>query len=597
MYGYIWDKLTGGLLLTTSQRDLEKDIRNNDIRPVYASELDLYRFKWKYDKQNVYPYMWAESNNYYYYGKKVATLHGACQYKAPKIEYFEEPEINDEFLKPIDVEQMIKKNAEIIGLLTKETESKIINYYKTYYSKVDVFYVAFSGGKDSLVCLDLVQKTLPHNQFKVLFGDTQMEFSDTYDLVDEVELWCKKRNIEFIKAQSSLNVIDAWNLFGPPAQTIRWCCSVMKSAPQIIKLREVLNKRSIKSFAFTGIRSDESNSRSEYSELNNGEKIRGQISCHPILNWSTAEVFLYLLGASKEFDFVEEENAIPFNLSYKKGNGRVGCLMCPMASDKSLYVREQNYNISDERSIGTSELSNIIIKTSSVDFVSSAAQKEFLNCSGWGDRRSGLVLRDNKRVYDDYIKDGELNIVCKQLTTDWKEWMKTIGTLTEVDHSKYALQYKENTYMLMVANESNTLKIRIKQLGTKESIKLESLLKNVFRKSSYCVFCRVCESNCPFGYISMKNGQLSIDNQCIKCQKCHDILKGCLRANSLYLPKGAIKMTNSVNRYNDMGFEYIWVKSYFMYKEKLWGSSYDPGNKKSKNLLKNTMKKQFYICL
>ena len=42
-----------------------------------------------------------------------------------------------------------------------------------------MFYVAFSGGKDSVVTLDLVQRALPHNSFKVLFGDTGMEFPDT----------------------------------------------------------------------------------------------------------------------------------------------------------------------------------------------------------------------------------------------------------------------------------------------------------------------------------------------------------------------------------------------------------------------------------
>ena len=54
-------------------------------------------------------------------------------------------------------------------------------------NRVDVFYVAFSGGKDSVVALDLVQRALPHNKFKVLFGDTGMEFPDTYEAVEETK--------------------------------------------------------------------------------------------------------------------------------------------------------------------------------------------------------------------------------------------------------------------------------------------------------------------------------------------------------------------------------------------------------------------------
>ena len=100
------------------------------------------------------------------------------------------------------------------------------------------FYVAFSGGKDSIVTLDLVQKTLPHNEFKVLFGDTGMEFPDTYDTVDFVEKWCKKENIMFVRAKSKYQPCETWGKFGPPATVNRWCCSVHKTAPQILALRK-----------------------------------------------------------------------------------------------------------------------------------------------------------------------------------------------------------------------------------------------------------------------------------------------------------------------------------------------------------------------
>lgn len=62
--------------------------------------------------------------------------------------------------------------------------------YTKYKKKIDVFYVAFSGGKDSVVTLDLVQRALPHNEFKVLFGDTGMEFPDTYKTVDKIHDYC-----------------------------------------------------------------------------------------------------------------------------------------------------------------------------------------------------------------------------------------------------------------------------------------------------------------------------------------------------------------------------------------------------------------------
>ncbi len=82
---------------------------------------------------------------------------------------------------------MVDKNRQLMEQLVQETIKKIYNTFIEYKDKVDVFYVAFSGGKDSVVTLDLVQRALPHNEFKVLFGDTGMEFPDTYETVDEIE--------------------------------------------------------------------------------------------------------------------------------------------------------------------------------------------------------------------------------------------------------------------------------------------------------------------------------------------------------------------------------------------------------------------------
>ena len=152
-----------------------------------------------------------------------------------------------------------------------------MNTYIQYKKNVDVFYVAFSGGKDSVVTLDLVQRALPHNEFKVLFGDTQMEFPDTYDVVEKIEQMCAEMKIDFISAKSKMSPMETWSIFGPPAQTIRWCCSVHKTTPQVLALREFTGNPHFRGMAFTGIRGDESASRSEYDDVSDGDKIRGVI--------------------------------------------------------------------------------------------------------------------------------------------------------------------------------------------------------------------------------------------------------------------------------------------------------------------------------
>ena len=132
--------------------------------------------------------------------------------------------------------------------------------------------VAFSGGKDSIVLLDLVKKALPKSGFVVVFGDTGMEFPDTYDVIDKVEEQCRADEVEFYRATSHLKPEESWRLFGPPSRVLRWCCSVHKSAPQTLKLREVLDKTDFTGMAFVGVRSHESAKRADYDYETYGKK-------------------------------------------------------------------------------------------------------------------------------------------------------------------------------------------------------------------------------------------------------------------------------------------------------------------------------------
>ena len=182
MYSYTWDIETGGFLLNSTPLQFSKE-----PRPVYSKELDILGFDkyWKYDKDDSTPLMWAEANNYIYKGRVVAAMKGGSLDKKPEIKIIEEPEPSGEVLMKVNIKKMVEKNQAILRALVQQTIKQIYNSFVKYRKKgVDVFYVAFSGGKDSVVTLDLVQKALPHNSFKVLFGDTGMEFPDTYETVD-----------------------------------------------------------------------------------------------------------------------------------------------------------------------------------------------------------------------------------------------------------------------------------------------------------------------------------------------------------------------------------------------------------------------------
>lgn len=557
MYAYSWDAETGGLLLNSSPLKLSKE-----PRPVYYKELDILGFDqyWQYERNDTYPYMWAEANNYYYRGRLVAKTKGGSIYTAPELIIVDEPEANGMPLRYVDIPAMVEKNRDLLEKLVQDTIKDTYNIYVEYKDKVDVFYVAFSGGKDSVVTLDLIQRTLPHNEFMVLFGDTGMEFSDTYEVVKKTSRQCENSGIKFYTAKADYSPEFTWNTIGPPAQKMRWCCGVHKTAPQILMLRKITNNPTFKGMAMMGVRADESVSRSKYNKLNFGTKHQGQYDYYPILNWNSAELFLYI--------FQEE---LLINETYKKGNSRAGCLVCPMEATKSSWFKEQCYagDPTDVRS--TTFYNSIIIKKTFAHELSSKSLMDFMNIGVWKSRHNGSKLSNPDVIYYDERQGNDYVITLDKISVDWKEWIKTLGEIFYPSSDTVLIICEGYQYKIKVTTEDNKICFRVVNIGkTQKEIYFLSWLKIVLKKSAYCITCRVCESNCPNGYIHMDHGKIHIDDSCVKCRKCYKVNGGCLVASSHLLPKGENKMSGSVDQYKNMGIQFSWVKEYLIKKDSFW---------------------------
>lgn len=484
--------------------------------------------------------MWAESNIYWYRGNKVAKISNGTLYNKPEIILEFDSRDNAVLqegttLIPVDITGMLNKNIHILKVLKKISETRIINFYRKYKNKVDCFYVAFSGGKDSIVLLDLVSSALPEGTFLVLFGDTGMEFPDTYNLVDYIEKNCKEKNIPFYRASSDLPTETSWRLFGPPAKTLRWCCSVHKSAPQTLKLREITKNNHCTGFAMVGVREFESVTRSKYKIFNYGKKQKGQYALHPILDWSSAEIWLFIYYKQ-----------LAINLAYKKGNSRVGCLCCPMSAEGNrAWFRRINYPQ------GYGKYINII----KACLNNECDKDEYIKNNLWLHRYSG---RDLNLPYLNIkeINDGDkYTITFNDNNHYWKEWRKTFPTMP---------------FNYNIDKSNNILSIQIP--SSFYSTQWSKIIRSGVLKSAYCVNCGTCAANCPSGAINFNNGKLTIEN-CLKCGICHSLDDACLHQRTTRQPKiESIKMIN-YNTLENYDINSSWFNDFFKYGNKFLESN------------------------
>lgn len=550
MYSYTFDAETGGILLNSTPTNFSKE-----PRPVYAAEMDILGFDqyWAYDKQNDVPYLWAESTTYWYRGVKIASIKGGDLYNAPELIPCLDENHNiilskedGVSLKPIDMLLMKEKNRELMTVIEDATVKRIVREYEKFKDRLDIFHVAFSGGKDSAVLLDLVKKALPKGSFVVIFGDTGMEFPDTYETVEVTRKQCEQEGTPFYTAKSHFDPKDSWQIFGPPARVLRWCCSVHKSTPQTLKMREITGKDNYIGLDFVGVRGSESLTRSKYDYENFGKKQKGQYSYNPILEWTSAEIWIYIIS-----------NNLHINEAYKKGNSRAGCLFCPMGGGASDFFRRNAYEKNIDTYIG-------YIKSS----YNSKDQKQvnsYLMNGGWNARNNGRDLAENPFRCMETSGNKKITITVVNPTLDWQEWMKTLGTISVEGHN-YSISFEGNTYQFTVEPTSKGYVVSIDEGITKENPKFSKLFRQVFRKATYCVGCQVCETNCRHGSIKFNDGKLTITD-CIHCYQCHDIDSGCLLFHSLRHPQGGGKSMKSLNSFADHAPKRDWLVSFFDLKE------------------------------
>ena len=563
MYNYEWDKHTRGYRLTTQTGKFVA----SEIRPVFAEELVLTGLdaRLAFDHAERHPLLWAKQNVYLYRGEEIAKLN-KTRYGNPLniewkgalcgIEGSSEGAKSPRKLKlvPVDIGAMAAENRDIMAALVADTLKRIKEMYDAYTGKCDVVYIGFSGGKDSVVLLDLCHKVLPLD-VPVVFSDTDMELPDTYRVWEEIPIRYEGR--PFLMVSAKTPALENWRLFGPPSRSVRWCCAVHKSSPALIELKHRLGVTSVKAAAFLGVRGEESLSRSAYDDIGEGVKTSSQANLMPILEWGAHELWLYLL-----------ENDLMLNRAYRYGLSRVGCVMCPESSERYAWFVDAVYPEAIK------PYGDAIIETSAKDFGSQEEAREFLGSSNWQARKSGVALKKNLSRPTEKT-DG--------LDVEWRgpglnigsflEWLKTVGNVyMDEPDDRFRLVLKNGGregVSFKVRDSSNGAgNVRVSFVDNAVRKRLLPVLRKVLQKSVACVGCQACETECPTGALHASNGEVIIDEtKCVHCLRCHSVDYGCWRFKSMYVADVSQSELKGINAYNNFGLRTEFVSVFLAERE------------------------------
>lgn len=409
MFKVKWDIQNNGIILNDNITD---DEAIPAPRPVYLQELQILEVnqKFRIPKTNL-PICWNIDARYYYKGQPFFERRGAGIYSKPDVIY--NSGFTFSFLEPVNVEKMLEINREAIETIENEAMDFIMGCYETFKGKVDDYVVAFSGGKDSQVILDLVTRVLPVESFKAIFQDTDMELPCTYDIVAYTEEDYKYRfpNFKLYHAKSDRKALDLWNQYGPPSRVNRWCCSVMKTTVFRRTMKELHNTyKQPKVAVYEGVRSDESARRSGYERIGANVKHPNLFNCRPIFRWNDSEVFLYMF--SRE---------IELNPAYRMGLTRVGCGVCPFASDWSEYLIRRIYP-------GISKQYVAVIEQMAKNLGLNTKEKinNYISSNNWQKNAGGRgLIPDGSRV-DLISKEPNFECVVTQPKSDWRIWLSAL---------------------------------------------------------------------------------------------------------------------------------------------------------------------------
>jgi len=390
-----------------------------------------------------------------------------------------------------DWDTVIAGNEQILASF----ESEALNFIQKVARETELpKLVSFSGGKDSLATLLLVQKAL--GEVKAVFLDTGMEFPGTREYIREIS-----RELDFEVAEKDYSRFwEAADYFGPPGRDYRWCCKIAKLGPAARFIHDEFPEGCLN---FIGQRRYESEIRARSGRTWRNPWIPKQVGASPIQNWTSLHIWLYLL----------REKARP-NPLYEEGIERLGCWACPSSDMVEFKVLKELHPELWGRWV-------TYLKSHGLD-------KEQISHGFTRWRRLPKGQRELAERLGIRVEDREV----RAIETDVEEadsGLKVSGVLEDFDYERVSnlarsLGGKSSGGMINISGAEIDTEGRF-SFEVEDEDRIKNKLKRIYTlalRAVNCFGCGTCLGQCPNGAIELQGGTAHLRDSCTSCGRCHE---------------------------------------------------------------------------
>jgi len=373
---------------------------------------------------------------------------------------------------------------------------------------------SFSGGKDSLVVLDILSGVT--RDFTAVFIDTGLEHPATRDYVKRMTA---QRGVRLLTAHAGDAFDDNFPAFGPPAKDFRWCCKVCKLAPVTALISEKFPRGAL---TVEGNRRLESFSRAHTELTEENPFVPGQTIVNPIRDWTGLDVWLYIMMRD-----------LKYNPLYDEDIERVGCWMCPssLASECAEIARlSPELAKAWDQKLETWAAENGLPR----EFITygfwrwkqlppkMAALADSLGLKASPKRADTISLRVLKGVSPcatgGYSVDAVLQLPSGQGLRQVSELLKTVGEVRLIEDFGVVMVDSKNGQGKVFAGGQISAVAKDPQQA---SAFFDALARAVLR-AHLCTRCGICVKACPEEAIAL-DGAMEVDSaRCTQCGKCSD---------------------------------------------------------------------------